>query len=708
MKQGKFITWLSAAVIGIGAAFFSADAGISAAAATGTGTTDSGLTYTYDTETMKATITGYTRSSGNVTIPSTIGSYTVTQIGAKAFWRKYITGISIPQTVTAIGERAFGYSRFQELSLPSSITAISNGAFIGCNYLTSVSLPYVTSLGNGAFQECSVLTSISLPNVVTVGNNALDKCTALTSISLPKVTSVGNSCFYKCTALSSISMPLVKTIGSNAFAMCSALKSIGTPQQLQTVGEQAFMQCSKLDDVVLPVSTTLVGKHAFSDCIGLRTLQVKGPSKLMDNAFHGCTSLHSVELSDSSYTDRAYSAFNYCTSLTTVNGVTVFSCRRDGLNDYYPLLDARVTTAIRNHFRRSYRVYFIDEFCKMLCEYIVAHETDSWMNDALKARQLHDWIVRHCEYETEGDGDSVSDRENHVASSVFVSYALNDRGEGVGESVCEGYAKAFSMLLAAAGIESYTVGSPTHVWNVVNIDGSYYQADVTWDDPISDGDNTHGNPYSTQYDYFLKSSADMDALHGSVHANPVPKTATNHEHPLLSKYTGSAAQCLTLCTQSYWDNNHDGILDGDYDLDGKRFELDFADDLNAYNGFLSFAFCTTPEGTNNRMPEVLYHLHELHWNFWSFLSNSGPTDRIAHAGTNATFNVKLFGDNLTYQWQYYDTASGTWKNAPFAGAQTAQMTVPVTADSYGMMFGCIVYNKNGVAAYSNIGTLYVT
>ena len=706
MKHSKLIKWLTAAAFSLCTAT-ALSAGIPAAAATGTGTTSSGLAYTYDTVTQEATITGYSGASNNVTIPSSINGYTVTKIGDKAFFRKAVSTVSIPQTVTSIGKRAFLRTSLQSLSLPSGVTTVSEAAFYGCSKLTTLSLPYVTSLGNGAFQECRNLTSVSLPNVVSIGNNALDNCVLLTSISLPKATSIGSGAFYECTALTTASMPKVKTIGNNAFAMCSGLTSIETAQ-LQTISDQAFLNCSSLYDVTLPVSTTLVGKNAFSGCTGLTHLQINGPAMLKQNAFNGCTSLTSVQLSDSSYTDRFYSAFNYCTSLTTVNGVYVLSSYKDSTYNWYPVLNASVTTAIRNHFSRSYRVYFVDEYCSMLCDYIVATETDSWMNDALKARQLHDWIVRHCEYEDGNDGEDAMDCENQVPSSVFLSYALNVRGTGVGESVCAGYAKAYSMLLSKAGIESFRVGSPTHMWNVVNINGYYYQVDVTWDDPITGDDNTHGDPYSTRYTHFLKSCADMDDLHGPAHADPIPKTSDNHQHPLLGNFTGSAAECLAQCVQSYWDNNHDGIIDYDFDLDGIRIELDMADDLNAYNGFLSFAYCTTMNAVNNRLDEVLYHLHEQHKGFWNFLNTCGPFDRIVPAGTDAYFSVSLFGDNLTYQWQYYDTASGTWKNAPFAGAQTAEMTVPATAERYGMQFGCIVYNKNGVAVYSSIATLYVT
>lgn len=60
-----------------------------------------------------------------------------------------------------------------------------------------------------------------------------------------------------------------------------------------------------------------------------------------------------------------------------------------------------------------------------------------------------------------------------------------------GEAVCEGYAKAYKLLLNAMGIECDVVINSEHAWNVVCLDGEWYMVDVTNDD-------TNGN-----MEYFL-------------------------------------------------------------------------------------------------------------------------------------------------------------------------------------------------------------
>lgn len=50
------------------------------------------------------------------------------------------------------------------------------------------------------------------------------------------------------------------------------------------------------------------------------------------------------------------------------------------------------------------------------------------------------------------------------------------------EAVCEGYAKAYKLLLNAMGIECDVVINAEHAWNVVKLDGEWYLVDVTNDD----------------------------------------------------------------------------------------------------------------------------------------------------------------------------------------------------------------------------------
>lgn len=53
-------------------------------------------------------------------------------------------------------------------------------------------------------------------------------------------------------------------------------------------------------------------------------------------------------------------------------------------------------------------------------------------------------------------------------------------------AVCEGYARAAQLIFSLCSIDSYYVVGDTpqggHAWNLVKVDGQYYQLDVTWND----------------------------------------------------------------------------------------------------------------------------------------------------------------------------------------------------------------------------------
>ena len=64
--------------------------------------------YTYTASGGYATITGYSGSGGDITVPSTLGGNTVTKISASVFYKNgSITGIVIPDTVTLIYNQSF-------------------------------------------------------------------------------------------------------------------------------------------------------------------------------------------------------------------------------------------------------------------------------------------------------------------------------------------------------------------------------------------------------------------------------------------------------------------------------------------------------------------------------------------------------------------------------------------------------------------------
>lgn len=94
------------------------------------------------------------------------------------------------------------------------------------------------------------------------------------------------------------------------------------------------------------------------------------------------------------------------------------------------------------------------------------------------------------------------------SSSDFTPYGALIEGR----AVCDGYARAAKILADLCGLECYYVsgkcstdsGIVGHAWNLVRVDGQYYQLDVTW----NDGGRT--NDYFLVTDDFMSLSRTWD------------------------------------------------------------------------------------------------------------------------------------------------------------------------------------------------------
>ena len=87
--------------------------------------------------------------------------------------------------------------------------------------------------------------------------------------------------------------------------------------------------------------------------------------------------------------------------------------------------------------------------------------------------------------------DNDLEKERYIAEIICetVSYdktaQLNQSLAGAlyyGSCVCNGYAMAMNYLCSLAGLETFTVVSKNHAWNVTELYGNYYQIDTTWMD----------------------------------------------------------------------------------------------------------------------------------------------------------------------------------------------------------------------------------
>ena len=188
----------------------------------------------------EVTITGYTGSATEITIPSKIGENPVTTIGNKAFEYTNITNVIITNGVKTIGEQAFdSCTSLESINIPDSVTSIKRTCFFECSSLKDVAFgtnSQLTTIGQGSFQSCTSLETIDIPDSVTsINSGAFTKCSKLNNVTFgnnSQLINIGNSAFSCCTGLTSIDVPNgVTNIDSFAFSLCTNLKSIFLPDK---------------------------------------------------------------------------------------------------------------------------------------------------------------------------------------------------------------------------------------------------------------------------------------------------------------------------------------------------------------------------------------------------------------------------------------------------------------------------------------------
>lgn len=158
--------------------------------------------YWFNDSTNSYSITGYHGTNSNLSIPSSIDGYPVTEIEDNAFYNNYtITSVTIPFSVVSIGDCAFQYcSNITSVTINGDIEYLGNHAFENCLYLNTVSFNgncTFSSINDYTFHNCWALQYFTIPDCVTsIGSYAFDNIrTSIVFIIPANVVYVGANAF---------------------------------------------------------------------------------------------------------------------------------------------------------------------------------------------------------------------------------------------------------------------------------------------------------------------------------------------------------------------------------------------------------------------------------------------------------------------------------------------------------------------------------
>lgn len=231
----------------------------------------------------------YLGSAQDVTVPTEIDGYTVSELGTSAFAHcENVRSVTVPDSIKSIGRFSFEGSSVEQVVLPQGIKSIPFGAFSDCS-LKEITVPdSVETIERQAFEKCDLLKTVVLPDAVTdIPDFAFSGCSSLTGIRLGESTaSIGQSAFEGCKKLQSVDISGVSSIGPNAFAGCAALESITLSDTLTELKTKVFSECSALSDVTLPDSLESIGDAAFYKCVALEKIYIPaGVAEIPKSAF---------------------------------------------------------------------------------------------------------------------------------------------------------------------------------------------------------------------------------------------------------------------------------------------------------------------------------------------------------------------------------------------------------------------------------------
>lgn len=111
-------------------------------------------------------------------------------------------------------------------------------------------------------------------------------------------------------------------------------------------------------------------------------------------------------------------------------------------------------------------------------------------DDYNKIKIIHDFIINNASYD-----------KTYKNMTAYDNLILKS-------SVCQGYSSLFYKMATQANIPCRIIigkaNEENHSWNIVCLNGQWYNIDCTWDDPI-----TVSGEEILRYDYFLKSDRDF-------------------------------------------------------------------------------------------------------------------------------------------------------------------------------------------------------
>lgn len=290
-----------------------------------------------------AQVVYYLGTGGDVSIPTSLGGYTVYKIGLGG------EGKAVFDTSLAIGN----------LTITNGWTSpvtINTYAFYGCNITGTLQLIGEFALNDYAFANTGIIWADPvIGNPAKWGKNVFENCTGMTgTLTVNSDYQFGNYCF-KGTGITKVIVNKVNPVQvpDSMFGYMPNLTEIEWNWD-HTISKFYFRSCP-IERII--ITSGGIGEDAFCDLSALEYVSISGISTFDGSTFERCPLLSTVVLSSTITTiggTNYYGSFNNCPSLTDINLGNVTSIY-NSFNTCASLVDMDLSSVstIKNSFRYS-------------------------------------------------------------------------------------------------------------------------------------------------------------------------------------------------------------------------------------------------------------------------------------------------------------------------------------------------------------------
>ena len=589
----------------------------------------------------------------------------------EAPWIDYvdvITHIIIEEGVTSIGTGAFFICwNTSEIFIPATVTKIDRGAF---HYTINLE-KFILADGNTAFTIVdNALLSADGTQLVAYPAGVIS-----TSYTIPDTVTTVRGFALACAQIQELIIPdSVTTLEDYAMSNLWQITVLHLGAGIETVGCYAFAN-SSMRAVYIPASVSRIDETAFESCVELSCIQVEEGNTaycVVDGMLYSAdmTLLHTcpVKLNANSVEIPA--------SVTSI-GICAFA--NSGLSNC--------------NFRGSAPVIGEHSFdgAKIVATYPADNGT--WTTDVLKSYggTIY-WYPDTTELAVVIQPEDISSLENR-------------------EVMCEIYAVGYL---------------PTYKWQFRKSD------DDEWTD--FENGNSHALNFTCTLDYdgMQIRCVISDATGNQIQSDiiEVELILPKLENVLYDNYTMSDlvlgidgiyrtpdGRTVYIAVNNVQDGGVSSLLNGKtlyyyVNMYGSEcFDLSCWDELLALmdeKGYvvlteksLSYLVTTTTGNpawgeTEAEIPYYLFYDREVA----TTQITQQPSDYVGMVGETATFTVIAEGNNLSYQWYYYDTASSAWKKA--SNGTTATLEVEFKDYRNNQQYRCEITDADGNTVTTDI------